>query len=112
MIDHYSAGKLAERFTFITLQIDLSKIGRSEGDEALKVIGENIQRVFRPLGFVGYNGAGHFMVMMENATADFSNSCMEHLNTLLLKVKSACLNTAFMPEAQTRRRMMFTPSAT
>ena len=48
MIDHYSAGKLAERFTFITLQIDLSKIGRSEGDEALKVIGENIQRVFRP----------------------------------------------------------------
>lgn len=85
MIDHYSTGKLAERFTFITLQIDLSKIGRSEGDEALKVIGENIQRVFRPLGFVGYNGAGHFMVMMENATADFSNSCMEHLNTLLLK---------------------------
>lgn len=34
---------------------------------------------------MGYNGAGHFMVMMENATADFSNSCMEHLNTLLLK---------------------------
>ena len=85
MIDHYSTGKLGERFTFITLQIDLSKIGRSEGDEALKVIGENIQRVFRPLGFVGYNGAGHFMVLMENATADFSHSCLEHLNTLLLK---------------------------
>ncbi len=26
MIDYYSAGKLAERFTFITSQIDLSKI--------------------------------------------------------------------------------------
>ena len=85
MIEHYGSGKLEERFTFITMQIDLAKIGRSEGDEALKVIGENMQRVFRPLGFVGYNGAGHFMIMLENATEDFSHTCIEHLNTLLIK---------------------------
>ena len=84
MIEHYGVRKLPDRFAFVTVQLDLSGMGRNEGDEALRAIGESMQRVFRSLGFVGYNGAGQFMVMMENATVEFTKTCIEHLDVALM----------------------------
>ena len=46
-------------------------------------MGEALQRVFRSIAFVGYNGAGQFMIMMENSTEDFTASCIERFLQVL-----------------------------
>ena len=44
-------------------------MSRNDGDKALRLLGDQLQYVFRTLGFVGYNGAGHFIVLLENCSS-------------------------------------------
>ena len=82
-IEHYGEGKLQDRFSFISLTLELSELDRNDGDWALQIVGETLQRVFRSIAFVGYNGAGQFMIMMENSTEDFTASCIERFLQVL-----------------------------
>lgn len=57
MVDRYSTVRLNGQFTVIHIQVDLSGMSRNDGDKALRALGDQLQYVFRTLGFVGYNGA-------------------------------------------------------
>ncbi len=85
MIEHYGTDKLKERFAFMTIQLDLVSLDRSEGDDALHIMGVCLRQVFRAIAFVGYNGAGQFMVMMENNSVEFTEVCINRLRNSIRK---------------------------
>ena len=51
-IDHYSTTRLKGQFTIICIQLDFSAMSRNDGDKALRLLGDQLQYVFRTLGFV------------------------------------------------------------
>ena len=73
-IDHYSTTRLKGQFTIICIQLDFSAMSRNDGDKALRLLGDQLQYVFRTLGFVGYNGAGRFIVLLENCSFDLAKT--------------------------------------
>ena len=70
-------------------QVDLSGMSRNDGDKALRALGDQLQYVFRTLGFVGYNGAGHFIVLLEDCSIDLARNCIDRLSNLLAKTELA-----------------------
>lgn len=74
MVDRYSTVRLNGQFTVIHIQVDLSGMSRNDGDKALRALGDQLQYVFRTLGFVGYNGAGHFIVLLEDCSIDLARN--------------------------------------
>ena len=88
-IDHYSTTRLKGQFTIIYIQLDFSAMSRNDGDKALRLLGDQLQYVFRTLGFVGYNGAGHFIVLLENCSVDLAKNCVNRLGSLLAKTEFA-----------------------
>lgn len=57
-------------------------MSRNDGDKALRALGDQLQYVFRTLGFVGYNGAGHFIVLLEDCSIDLARNCVDRLSNL------------------------------
>lgn len=88
-IDHYSTTRLKGQFTIIYIQLDFSAMSRNDGDKALRLLGDQLQYVFRTLGFVGYNGAGHFIVLLENCSFNLAKNCVNRLGSLLAKTEFA-----------------------
>lgn len=88
-IDHYSTTRLKGQFTIICIQLDFSAMSRNDGDKALRLLGDQLQYVFRTLGFVGYNGAGRFIVLLENCSFDLAKNCVNRLGSLLAKTEFA-----------------------
>ena len=89
MVDRYSTVRLNGQFTVIHIQVDLSGMSRNDGDKALRALGDQLQYVFRTLGFVGYNGAGHFIVLLEDCSIDLARNCVDRLSNLLAKTELA-----------------------
>ena len=89
MVDRYSTVRLNGQFTVIHIQVDLSGMSRNDGDKALRALGDQLQYVFRTLGFVGYNGAGHFIVLLEDCSIDLARNCIDRLSNLLAKTELA-----------------------
>lgn len=88
-IDHYSTTRLKGQFTIICIQLDFSAMSRNDGDKALRLLGDQLQYVFRTLGFVGYNGAGRFIVLLENCSFDLAKNCVNRLGSLLARTEFA-----------------------
>lgn len=88
-IDHYSTTRLKGQFAIICIQLDFSAMSRNDGDKALRLLGDQLQYVFRTLGFVGYNGAGRFIVLLENCSFDLAKNCVNRLGSLLAKTEFA-----------------------
>lgn len=88
-IERYSAARLKGKFSVIHIQLDLSGMSRNDGDKALKILGDQLQYIFRSLGFAGYNGAGHFIILMEDCSFDLAKSCINRLDGLLSKTEFA-----------------------
>lgn len=107
-IEHYGEGKLQDRFSFISLTLELSELDRNDGDWALQIVGEALQRVFRSIAFVGYNGAGQFMIMMENSTEDFTARCIERFLQVLKRSELPGWRRMCMWAWRTPRRTMCT----
>ena len=89
MVDRYSTVRLNGQFTVIHIQVDLSGMSRNDGDKALRALGDQLQYVFRTLGFVGCNGAGHFIVLLEDCSIDLARNCIDRLSNLLAKTELA-----------------------
>ena len=89
MVDRYSTIRLNGKFTVIHIQVDLSGMSRNDGDKALRALGDQLQYVFRTLGFVGYNGAGHFIVLLEDCSFELARNCIDRLSNLLAKTELA-----------------------
>lgn len=89
MVDRYSTVRLNDKFSVIHIQLDLSGMSRNDGDKALRALGDQLQYVFRTLGFVGYNGAGHFIVLLEDCSIDLARNCIDRLSNLLAKTELA-----------------------
>ena len=89
MVDRYSTVRLNGQFTVIHIQVDLSGMSRNDGDKALRALGDQLQYVFRTLGFVGYNGVGHFIVLLEDCSIDLARNCVDRLSNLLAKTELA-----------------------
>ena len=89
MVDRYSTVRLSGKFSVIHIQVDLSGMSRNDGDKALRALGDQLQYVFRTLGFVGYNGAGHFIVLLEDCSIDLARNCIDRLSNLLAKTELA-----------------------
>lgn len=64
-------------------------MSRNDGDKALRALGDQLQYVFRTLGFVGYNGVGHFIVLLEDCSIDLARNCVDRLSNLLAKTELA-----------------------
>lgn len=111
MVDRYSTVRLNGQFTVIHIQVDLSGMSRNDGDKALRALGDQLQYVFRTLGFVGYNGAGHFIVLLEDCSIDLARNCIDRLSNLLAKTELAVFGPASLRASPTRRRMTPTRSA-
>lgn len=104
MVDRYSTVRLNGQFTVIHIQVDLSGMSRNDGDKALRALGDQLQYVFRTLGFVGYNGAGHFIVLLEDCSIDLARNASTASN-LLAKTELAVFGPASLRASPTRRRM-------
>ena len=68
------------------LQLDLTVMSRSGGDTALKIMGDRLQYIFRSMGFVGYNGAGRFIIAIDHCNLELAQNCLDRLTKSLEKV--------------------------
>ena len=88
-IDRYSTTRLKNQFSVIHIQVDLSAMSRNDGDKALRTLGDQLQYIFRTLGFAGYNGGGHFIILLEDCSYDLAKNCINRLGSLLAKTEFA-----------------------
>lgn len=84
-IEHFSTSKLRGQFTMIHVQLDLTRMSRSDGDRALHLLGEQLLYLFRSMGFAGYNGAGHFIILLDDCSYEVAQNCVDRLNAILSK---------------------------
>lgn len=84
-IESYNSKALNRPFSCIVLQLDLAAMSRSRGDMALKIMGDQLRSIFRSMGFVGYNGAGRFLVVIDHCDLELAQNCLERLNRSLEK---------------------------
>ena len=85
-IEYYSSKALGRQFCCIVLQLDLTVMSRSGGDTALKIMGDRLQYIFRSMGFVGYNGAGRFIIAIDHCNLELAQNCLDRLTKSLEKV--------------------------
>lgn len=88
-IERYSISRLKGQFSIIYIQLDLTAMNRNDGDKALSLLGDQLQYLFRSLGFAGYNGGGNFIVLLEDCSFDLAKNCINRLGALLLKTEFA-----------------------
>lgn len=88
-IERYSTSRLKGQFSIVYIQLDLTAMNRNDGDKALRLLGDQIQYLFRSLGFAGYNGGGNFIVLLEDCNFDLAKNCVSRLGSLLGKTEFA-----------------------
>lgn len=87
MVERYSTARLKGQFSVIHIQLDLSAMSRNDGDKALRLLGDQLAYIFRSLGFAGDNGAGHFIILLEDCSFDLAKNCIARLSSLLAKTE-------------------------